>query len=178
MIERLFLHSRGAGLVVFSVYAHDDSTVTHEAVHPLGWVPFEAHIYSASFGGGTLWLRSRRPPPRPSRESGQSCPAPRAFLAWAIAIATASTSGRWVLQPHWLGWKAPQCHVRDLVQLSVLHNRYPRDPGPIPENAIPPARSSLGASGSAGAQRLEGGYCHGTSAESLGVTRPRDLKRG
>ena len=47
---------------------------------------------------------------------------------------------------YWVSWRGhPGCtrepwhHVRDLIQLPVFHNRYPRKPGLMPEDATPPA---------------------------------------
>ena len=61
----------------------------------------------------------------------------------------------------------PWYHVRDLIQLPVFHNRYPRKPGPMPEDAIPPVGLGLDALSFAGAQRLEGGYCHGADGRII-----------
>src|SRR6266705_29238 len=33
----------------------------------------------------------------------------------------------------------PWYHVKDLIQLPAFHARYPRKPGPMPADAIPPA---------------------------------------
>ena len=106
---------------------------------------------------------------------GQINPPPQLVIVrghkeWFVEEILDSRWHRGVLQSRdrWCGhaertWE-PWYHVRDLIQLPVFHNRYPRKPGPMPEDAVPPraAGMDLDTLSLAGAQQLEGGYCHGS----------------
>ena len=95
----------------------------------------------------------------------------RGHEEWFVEEILDSCWHRGVLQycVRWRGhaertWE-PWYHVKDLIQVPVFQNRYPRKLGLMPKDAVPPqtTRMDLDALSLAGAQQLEGGYCHDAS---------------
>ena len=58
---------------------------------------------------------------------------------WHCGVLQYRVSWRGHAERTWEPWY----HVRDLIQLPVFHNRYPRKLGPMPEDAVPPRAAGM-----------------------------------